>query len=203
MSRAIIIVTIAALLSLGGLFAFGFLRNCCSTRQAPGTIETAVARRLRSWSVPKAAASAPNPIANSPEVLRDASYHFADHCASCHGNDGSGYTEMGQHLYPRAPDMQLADTQQLSDGELYYIIKNGVRWTGMPAWGEPSDDQDSWKLVWFIRHLPNLTAEELRDMGRYNPKSAAEQQEEKEEQEFLQGLPAAPAQNTPHQEKQK
>ena len=67
--------------------------------------------------------------------------------------------------------MRLAATQQLSDGELYYIIHNGVRWTGMPAWGEPGNDndQDSWKLVLFMRHLPNLTAGEIRDMERFNP----------------------------------
>ncbi len=86
--------------------------------------------------------------------------------------------------------MRLAATQQLSDGELYYIIHNGVRWTGMPAWGEPGDDRDSWKLVLFIRHLPNLSAAELHDMQRFNPRSEADREEEKEEQEFLNGAPA-------------
>ena len=200
MARALKIVIAAAVLSLTG-FAFWFSRNCCDARQSPGAFETGVARRLRDWSIPKAASMAKNPVANSPEVLQEAMRHFADHCASCHGNDGSGNTEMGQNLYPRAPDMRLSDTQQMSDGEIYYIIHNGVRLTGMPAWGPPGDDPDSWKLVWFIRHLPNLTAEELRDMARFNPKSAAEQEEEKEEQEFLEGAPAPSGKH--HQEKQK
>ena len=93
--------------------------------------------------------------------------------------------------------MRLGSTQELRDGELYYIIHNGVRWTGMPAWGEPgnNNDQDSWKLVLFIRHLPNLTAAEVRDMERFNPRSDADREEEKEEQEFLGGGPAGnPAQ---------
>jgi len=117
---------------------------------------------------------------------------LADHCASCHGNKGDGNTEIGQNLYPPAPDMRLPATQQLSDGELYYIIHNGVRWTGMPAWGEPGNDndQDSWKLVIFIRHLPSLTADELHGMERFNPKSDADREEEKEEQEFLNGGPS-------------
>jgi len=85
--------------------------------------------------------------------------------------------------------MRLATTQQLSDGELYYIIHNGVRWTGMPAWGDPGDDPDSWKLVLFIRHLPNLTTDELHDLERFNPKSAAERKEEKQEEDFLNGRP--------------
>ena len=96
---------------------------------------------------------------------------------------------MGRNLYPPAPDMRLPATQELSGGELYYVIHNGVRWTGMPAWGEPGNDndQDSWKLVLFMRHLPHLTAAEIRDMERFNPRSDADREEEKEEQEFLKG----------------
>ena len=167
--------------------------------QAPSGLEAALARRLRSWSLPSGAKQRQNPFTGSPELLQESARHFADHCASCHGNDGSGNTEMGRNLYPPAPDMRLAATQQLSDGELYYIIHNGVRWTGMPAWGEPGNDndQDSWKLVLFIRHLPNLTAAEIHDMERFNPRSDAEREEEKEEQEFLNGGPAGDAARKP------
>jgi hypothetical protein len=155
-------------------------------------VEAALARRLRSWSLPAGAAQRRNPVTTSPEVLQEAARHFADHCASCHGNKGDGNTEIGQNLYPPAPDMRLQATQQLSDGELYYIIHNGIRWTGMPAWGEPGNDNDldSWKLVIFIRHLPSLTADELHGMERFNPKSDADREEEKEEQEFLNGGPS-------------
>ena len=89
--------------------------------------------------------------------------------------------------------MRLPATQRLSDGELYDIIQNGVRWTGMPAWGETGDDPESWKLVLFIRHLPSLAPGELKEMARFNPKSAAEQEEEKQEEEFLNGGPAEDA----------
>ena len=92
---------------------------------------------------------------------------------------------MGQYLYPRAPDMRLAATQNLSDGELYYIIRNGVPLTGMPAWGEPNTEQDdeSWQLVLFIRHLPRLTAEEIEDMEHYNPVGEMEREDEKGHEE--------------------
>jgi mono/diheme cytochrome c family protein len=146
-----------------------------------------VARQLRSLSLPADARRLKNPLTSSPELLQQAARHFADHCANCHGNDGRGDTEIGRGLYPRAPNMQSAATQQLSDGELYYIIQNGVRWTGMPAWAEAGDHDDSWQLVWFIRHLPNLTEAEIRDMARFNPRSPAEIEEEREEQEFLKG----------------
>jgi len=82
--------------------------------------------------------------------------------------------------------MRLPETQQLTDGELYYIIQNGVRLTGMPAWGEGGlDDHQSWHLVLFIRHLPKLTPDEIKDMEQYNSRTQAEQTEEKEEEEFL------------------
>jgi len=112
--------------------------------------------------------------------MKDAREHFADHCAQCHANNGSGDTEMGKNLYPRAPDMRLPATQNLSDGELYYIIRNGVPLTGMPAWGEPHTDQDdeSWQLVLFIRHLSHLTPEEIKDMENYNPIGKMEKEEE-------------------------
>jgi hypothetical protein len=86
--------------------------------------------------------------------------------------------------------MRGPETQSLSDGELYYIIRNGVRMTGMPAWGNPQDgdyDHESWMLVQFIRHLPQLTADEEEVMKRLNPKSAAERNEELEEEDFLNG----------------
>ena len=192
MSRVLWVGLIIVLLLGAGLWVSGLIPHCCGARQAPSRTEAALSRGLRSLSVPSNAKQSKNPFTSSPELLQESARHFADHCASCHGNDGGGNTEVGRNLYPPAPDMRLADTQQLSDGELYYIIHNGIRWTGMPAWGEPgnSNDQDSWKLALFIRHLPNLTAGELHETERFNPKSDADREEEKEEQEFLNGGPA-------------
>jgi mono/diheme cytochrome c family protein len=67
----------------------------------------------------------------------------------CHGNDGKGRTLIGQNLYPKTTDLSLPQTQQLGDGELFYIITNGIRLTGMPAWGTgtPEDDEATWGLV--------------------------------------------------------
>ena len=147
-------------------------------------METTVARAVRHMAIPKIDREEENPWAEvaTPEVMKDAREHFADHCSQCHANEGSGNTEMGKNLYPRAPDMRLAATQQLTDGELYYIIRNGVPLTGMPAWGEPDTPQDdeSWQLVLFIRHLPKLTAEEIKDMEHYNPVGEMEREDEKE-----------------------
>jgi hypothetical protein len=119
------------------------------------------------------------------EMLAQARNHWADHA-----NNGSGETEIGRNLYPKAPDMRLPETQSLSDGELYYIIRNGIRMTGMPAWGKAGDgdfDHETWMLVSFIRHLPHLTVEEEKAMEEFNPKSAVEREEEQREEDFLNG----------------
>ena len=202
MSHELKIGLTVLILAGAGVSLSGLLTRYPGARAAPSASEVALARRLRSWAVPTSARNAKNPFTISPELLGEAARHFADHCASCHANDGSGATEMGRNLFPRVPDMRRDGTQHLSDGELYYIIHNGVRWTGMPAWGGPDNDMDSWKLVLFIRHLPKLSPDEIRDMERFNPKSMVEQVEEKEEEEFLKGGPM-PTENRPHSEKSK
>ncbi len=187
--------TLALALVVGGGLAaaiLGFRRTLdrgFSARDNPTVVEAALARRLRNLSVPRRHAKAKNPVPSTPAVLAEARAHFADHCALCHGNDGGGRTWIGQHLYPKAPDMRLPATQNLPDGHLFYLIKNGVRLTGMPAWGEdtPEDDRETWKLVHFIRHLPNLTPEELSEMETMNPKSRREWEEEDAVRRFLEG----------------
>lgn len=190
----VVLAVVGAATAVAVLVQHGF-----SARDQPTAIEAFVARRLRHLAVPRNARQAQNPVPATPEVLAEARAHFADHCASCHGNDGSGQTEIGQHLYPKAPDMRQADTQSLSDGELFYIIHNGVRLTGMPAWGDdpPEEDQDSWKLVHFIRRLPEIGPEELEEMKKLNPKSLQEREEEEEEQQFLHGEDS-PSTSPPH-----
>ncbi|MEP6918292.1 MAG: c-type cytochrome [Acidobacteriota bacterium] len=107
-----------------------FLAGGISAKAPPGRIESAVARRARSAAIPRAIRTRANPIPTTPDTVAAGMRHFADHCAVCHANNGSGDTEMGRGLYPRAPDMRTAATQALSDGELFYIIENGVRFTG-------------------------------------------------------------------------
>lgn len=182
-------ITIAAVVAAGGLIFLRTGANGFSARAQPSAIERFVARRTRAMASPDGARERENPVAESPEILAEARAHWADHCATCHANNGSGDTDMGKHMYPPAPDMRQAETQTLTDGELFYIIQNGIRLTGMPSWanGTGHDEQDSWKLVRFIRHLPNLTAEEEQAMREMNPKSPDELKEEREEREFLNG----------------
>ncbi len=175
-----------------------------SARAEPTMPERVIARAARRFAVPRGARDAQNPLPFTPESWSEARSHFADHCAICHGNDGRGNTEIGRNLYPKAPDMQLSDTQRLSDGELYWIIENGVRLTGMPAWGNGTgDDADTWKLVHFIRHLSELSAVQLKEMEALNPRSPAELEEEQQDRDFLEGKdPDTKVQPQGHQHKE-
>ena len=185
-----IALSLSALVVLAGALGFRMvLEHGFSARDEPTALEAYVARRVRHLAVPRAARETTNPVERNEEILSDAGAHFADHCAGCHGNDGRGQTSIGQNLYPRAPDMASRTTQSLSDGELFYVIKHGIRLTGMPAWGEdtPEADRESWKLVHFIRHLPDITPEEVEEMKELNPKSRAEFEEEEAIRRFLEG----------------
>ena len=158
---------------LGGLLLWNTLRSGLSTHSEAPWVERRLARTLRHWATPADLRDAANPLPMTPQVLAEARAHWADHCAVCHGNDGKGKTEIGEHLYPQAPDMTLRATQSLSDGELFAIIENGIRLTGMPAWGTgtPEGERSTWGLVHFIRRLPSLTPEDIARMEALNPKS--------------------------------
>ena len=131
-----------------------------SARPEPSGIEKRAALFMRGWLTPATYKGLKNPVSDTDENFIAAREHFADHCATCHANDGSGNTEIGRSLYPKAPDMRLPRTQNLSDGEIFYFIENGIRLTGMPGWstGTPEGERSSWQLVHFIRRLSKLTA---------------------------------------------
>ena len=185
---------VLALVGGAAVLAF-FVGGGVSARPSPGRVETFVSRAVRDLAIGWHASHEPNPVPRTDGVIAEGRVHFADHCASCHGNDGSGDVEMGRGLYPRAPDMRLPATQNLDDHELFYIIENGIRLTGMPAWGTgtPEGEADSWKLVHFIRRLPQLTPEEIEQMEAMNPRSPEGIRQEMEAERFLRGDDISPA----------
>lgn len=138
----------------------------------PGPFETRVARAIRAFAISSDLRARTNPLASSTDALGPGLEHFARYCAICHGNDGVG-APIGRGLYPKPPDMRADATQRLTDGELFYIIENGVRFTGMPAFGtgtpDPAGDKQGWELVSVIRHLPEITASEIEHMKTLNP----------------------------------
>jgi mono/diheme cytochrome c family protein len=194
----ILLIAVAAVAGLAAAVVAGILHDGLSARATPTHLEAMMARNARHLSIPANAREAKNPVAGTAETLRDARLHFADHCATCHGNDGGGDTLIGRGLYPKPPDLRMNETQKLSEGELFWIIENGVRFTGMPAFATHGAEEDSWKLVVFIRHLPQLTVEERTEMERYNPKGPDDRAEEQQEEDFLNGSAPQPKSDATH-----
>jgi mono/diheme cytochrome c family protein len=201
MRKAVILVFLLLACAIAALVYLKVSAQGFSARVRPTMLEEEIAEFARTLAMPASAKTMKNPIPASAEVLTEARAHFADHCAVCHGNDGRGKTMFGAGLYPKPPDLHAQDTQGMSDGELFFVIENGVRLSGMPAFGGHDSPADSWKLVDFIRHLPQLSAQEELDMERLNPKAPDEVREEIEEERFLNGnsqaVPSKPS--TTHQ----
>ena len=201
MIRAVLISTVVVTVVLAAASVWYARSSGLTALAQPNAVEAGIARSVRRFAIPGEIRNRQNPIAVSDSVIAAGRDHFADHCASCHANDGSGSTEMGQNLFPKAPDMRQAATQSLTDGELFWIIENGVRFTGMPGWSTATEEgaTASWHLVHFIRHLPNVREADLEAMKVRNPRSPEEIRQEIEEERFLRGEdiaaqePAAPS----------
>jgi predicted CXXCH cytochrome family protein len=164
-SNGILFFLVAAALACV-IYAASVIRRGFSAADQPSAIERVLARASRTWGIPRSAGNEKNPWTATADVLAEARENFTNHCAGCHGRDGDGRTGIGQNLYPKAVDLRQPETQSLSDGEIHYIIQNGVRLTGMPALGNPHSSQDSetaWKLVLFVRSIALATSRETAE----------------------------------------
>jgi mono/diheme cytochrome c family protein len=168
--KAVLLILIVLVVAAAG-YGVSLVRRGFSALATPSAVEEFAATTARKLAVPSGYRQLRNPITPSPEIIHRGMEHFADHCATCHANDGGGKTPFGKGLYPKPPDLAAVGTQSKSDGELYYTIQNGVRLSGMPAFSEVhTDTNETWRLVLFIRHLPQITAEELKEMKGLNRK---------------------------------
>ena len=183
-ARVVVLIALVLGIALCAMFVQG---SGVSARRQPLPLEGRAARVMWKFMIPAATRSAINPAPLDDETLTAARNHWADHCATCHGNNGDGDMAIGRNVFPPAPDMREPRTQGLTDGELFYAIEHGIPFTAMPAWGNdsPEGELQSWALVRFIRHLPALTSEELKEMERFNPKSLMDTEREREIDDFL------------------
>ena len=130
----------------------------------PGKLEKQIAGFALDRSVAKRAPQRKNPFAATPEVIREALGEYREHCLVCHGAPGVDAGEIGSGLNPPPPDLTVPKVQARSDGELFWLTSQGIRLTGMPAFGPTESEEDIWKIVAFLRHLPELTDEEQRQL---------------------------------------
>jgi mono/diheme cytochrome c family protein len=173
------VILVVILTALAGVISFViWLSNYgFSAREKPSWIENVLARHARKIATPAGAKDLKNPHPVTEASAAEAREHFVEHCSVCHGATGRGDTLYGRNLYPKVPDLTQADTQQLTDGELFYIISNGVRFTGMPAFGGEDSPESIWALVSFIRRLPKLSPEEIKQLQEMAEGGKAEMDE--------------------------
>jgi predicted CXXCH cytochrome family protein len=161
--RNVVLLILLAVAILAAVYGVGVIRRGFSAADQPSAVERVVSRTVRNLGIPSSARGQKNPLVPTQEGLQEARELFTNHCAGCHGKDGNAQSEIGQNFYPKAPDLRLPATQDLSDGEIHYIIKNGVRLTGMPALGNPhagEDNNTAWKIVLFVRAISRLTPQQ-------------------------------------------
>ena len=159
MNRRRLAAIVAAAVVLAGAAALIYrsvLPGLSSARREPPAAEVTIATWLLRESVPEAARAQINPLGEDPAAIAAGLELFRQKCAVCHAYDGSGKTEIGAGEYPRPPALRSINVMALTDGEMFYHIRNGIRNTGMPAWSMP--DEQVWQIVAYLRHLPTVAA---------------------------------------------
>ncbi len=161
-----------AVLGLGAAaFAASGLFNVAASIP-PGALETQVARFVLNRSVSRRAPKSSNPLPADAETLRAGLEHYRGMCLSCHGAPGVDASEAADGLNPPAPDLSLPRVQKRTDGELFWLVQNGIRMTGMPAFGTTHKDEEIWKIVAFVRRLPELPPDDVRALRAAGAASA-------------------------------
>jgi mono/diheme cytochrome c family protein len=130
----------------------------CTAEKQPSRDETALANAAKDVAIPLEAGKMKNPLPETDEVVSQGQEVFLGSCAQCHGADGRGDTNVGRNMAPPAMDLSSSHVQHWNDAELFWIIQNGVRLTGMPSWKSSISGNDTWKLARFIHNLPRLDA---------------------------------------------
>ena len=146
-------------LMLGVISAMlGALLAGCSADKHPSQAETSLANAAKDVTIPLEAGKKTNPLPQTDAVVSQGQEVFLGSCAQCHGPDGRGDSNIGRNMDPPAMDLSSPHVQHWSDAELFWIIQNGVRLTGMPSWRSSISDNDTWELARFIHNLPRLGA---------------------------------------------
>ncbi|MBI1801938.1 MAG: c-type cytochrome [Chloroflexi bacterium] len=152
-----IAVALGLVVFVGMPFALGH-RNDLPLERLYGNVAVSIVARTQ-------AGSQTNPLSQNARVLETGRNAYTGSCAECHGVSGDGKSAFGQLLYPPATDLRANDTQEKTDAQLFWIIKNGLSFTGMPAFGGQYDDQGLWALVSYTRSLGREARQAIRPVA--------------------------------------
>jgi len=158
--KKFVTVGVGVLVLLAGIIAAATSLFTLSALSEPGRTETFVATRAKHFLVRRSSREGipPTPAAQEASA-KEGERLFGTECGACHGNSGHNPTDAGRWMYPRAADLTSRDSQSYSDQELFWIIKNGIRLSGMPAFGKVESDDHIWDLVLYVRALPKVQAQ--------------------------------------------
>ena len=147
---AAVIVVLVVLIAV----IYGLAKANISALPEPGPLETTVAARVRNWLIARAARSVPHPIVqdNAASISKGKALYSMD-CASCHGRDAIAPSPIGRAMYPRVPKLGSPMVQRLSDRELFWVIANGIRLSGMPSFAHINTRREIWQLTYYVRSL--------------------------------------------------
>src|SRR5690348_13755470 len=110
------------------------LTLACTAHKSPSKTETALANMAKDLVIPMEAEKRTSPLPVNDEAVQQGQQIYLQSCALCHSTDGHGATDLGRAMYPPAMDLTSPHVQHWNDAELFWIIQNGVRLTGMPSW---------------------------------------------------------------------
>ena len=134
-------------------FATLFLVIACKVSQ-PGSVESGVVRELKK-NITIGGKDDQNPAPDKQATIDEGRAHFGHHCQICHGLDGQNTgVPFAQQMSPPVADLNSKSVQAYSDGQLHWILMNGIKPSGMPSWKGILEDDEMWKIVRYLRHLP-------------------------------------------------
>ena len=159
----IILIIIGIVIGAAAIYIYSGSYNVAAT-QPHSKITLWLINEMREASIEHHSKGIKAPSTTGPNMIREGVEHFHEMCRLCHGSPGFDKEEFGEGLYPKPPDLASKDIQQESDPEIFWVLKNGIKLTGMPAFGPTHDDNELWGMVYVVRRLPGLKPEQYKEM---------------------------------------
>lgn len=169
---------LGVIVGIAGFLAVGYFAATSGRISVAATNHGGINDTIDHWlgevsdrSIEKHAPQTTNPFANDPGALSVGLSHYKENCLDCHGARSIDGAEFSKGLNPAPPMLDMKGTQKMSDGQMFWIVSNGIRMTGMPAFSPTHSEAEIWKIVAFVHHLPQLTDAEVAKLkqGREEP----------------------------------
>ena len=161
-----VVLTLLALLALSLVFIYSGWYNVSANEPESGIVEW-VLNTTKDKSIESRSKDITVPDLNDSSMIIEGFEHYNEMCVGCHGAPGNEETELTKALNPPAPYL-VEGAKEIDPKDLFWITKNGIRMTGMPAWGKTHSDEKIWAIVAFVKQLSNITAEDYKKMESHS-----------------------------------